>query len=127
MHWDINTWINFAAFIAFPLIGAVYVHVRSVATSELAERDKRIDTVRAQAVGAIEAVRISGTAQLEAAETKLSTLGKAFYDYKVEVSEKYATTAYLRDVETRITQRFDAIDKKLDRLIERNQRRDTDT
>lgn len=121
MQWD--SWINFVGYIAFPLIAAVW----TLLSRELKARDKQIETVRTQAASAIEAVRMSANATVEAAEAKLSALGKSFYDYKVEVSEKYATTAYLRDVETRITQRFDMIDKKLDRLIERNNRRDTDT
>lgn len=100
MHWDINTWLNFGAFIAFPVIVAVWRSLKG----EFKARDERI----------------------EASEVRIGALVQTFNDYRVEVSEKYATNSYLREVEARIAQRFDEVSKKLDRLIERNQRRDGD-
>ena len=52
------------------------------------------------------------------AHAKAAEVQQKLDAYKVEVAEKYATIAYLKDVEDRIVDHLRAIEKKLDRWIE---------
>jgi hypothetical protein len=52
---------------------------------------------------------------VRAARTETATVVKDLADYKLQVAEKYASVNYLKDVEKRLLDGLERIEKKIDR------------
>ena len=86
---DMIAWITT---IEIPILTAIIAYAHR-AKNQL---DKRMDTMH------------------ESIDKDLQDTKKSLMDYKLEVAQKYASMAYLRDVESRLTNHLIRIEKKLD-------------
>jgi hypothetical protein len=86
------------AVIGMPVVGAIFVLI-------FRHRDA--------AEKAVEDVRQTG-------ERSCAILKEEIYNFRLRSAEQFASISYLKDVETRIMANLEKIDKKIDRLTDRN-------
>lgn len=85
-------WLDFVALVAIPAFGGLLLlHLRH--RSEVAEQNREQT-----------AATVAVAAELAA--------------YKLEVAHRYASQGYLKDVEQRLTDYLEKIEKKLDKMID---------
>lgn len=82
-------------------------HAADLASIESTLKDRITDDAKVIANAAVATVRLE-------AERDLA-------NYKLEVMRQFASVGALQDMETRITRHIDAIDQKIDRLIEQKE------
>lgn len=104
---DLAWWI---VYILIPLFGAVFAVDFYIHRNAENERDKAV---------------AKKDAEIALLHSRINSINKELYDYKVSSSQLFATIAAVSEVKRDLLASLGRIEDQLDRLIERNDRRDS--
>lgn len=104
---DLAWWI---VYIAIPVVGALFAADFYIHKNATDERDKAI---------------ASKDLEIKELHSRINATNREFYDYKVNSAQLFATVTAVGEVKRELIASLSRIEDKLDRIAERNDRRDS--